>query len=70
MYYFEKKVKESAQSPMNAVRPSDISKSRSKSAKTSDAGWWIVQMIVFPWAAKVFSDLTMDCAMKESRPKY
>lgn len=36
--------------------------------KTSDDGWWMVQMTVFPFSAKDLSTVTTFCAMKESRP--
>ena len=41
--------------PRKAVRPSAISKIRSNMANTSDDGWWMVQIMVFPLEARFFS---------------
>ena len=48
----EKKGTASFADPRYAVRPSAIKRMRSNIAKTSEEGWWIVQMIVFPLEAK------------------
>lgn len=41
----------------------------SNMAYTWDEGWWIVQMMVLPWAANCCSAVTKLCAMNESRPE-
>ena len=40
----------------------------SNMAYTSDEGWWMVQMMVLPWAANCCSAVTKLWAMNESRP--
>ena len=41
----------------------------SNMAYTSEEGWWIVQIMVVPWAANRWSAATILWAMNESRPE-
>lgn len=54
--------------PKKAERPSAISKILSNIPNSSELGWWIVMMIVFPLLASRFSTCNTLWAMNESKP--
>jgi hypothetical protein len=67
--YFSKNLRAPVGEPRYATRPSASRSTESNIANTSDEGWWMVQMAVFPRCdVSVRSIWTTLAALKLSRP--
>lgn len=55
--------------PKKADRPSAINMILSNIPNSSELGWWIVTMIVFPLLASFFRTVRTLCAINESNPE-